>query len=80
MLTAAATALGSCCFLTCLAGELLRPALLDGFDAIALMVGVAAGEVTVRQKLLNDVATCVVKLLVVAHRELLERLLRPASG
>jgi hypothetical protein len=73
VLTTAATALRSNGFLAWLTRELLGPALLDSFDAVALVVGVAAGEVAVRQQLLNDMATCVVKLLVIAHLELLER-------
>lgn len=53
--------------LTCLAGELLRPTLLDCFDAVALVVRIATSEVAVRQELVDDMTTCVVEFLEVAH-------------
>jgi hypothetical protein len=53
--------------LALLAGKLLRPALLDGLDTIALVIGIAACKMTVREQLVDDVLAGIVELLIIAH-------------
>lgn len=53
--------------LTCLTWKLLGPALLDNLHAKALVIGITASKVAVRQQHLGDVPTSVMKLFVVAH-------------
>lgn len=53
--------------LALLTSKLATPAALDTHRGEALVVRIATGEVAVRQKLVNNVATCELKFLVVTH-------------
>jgi len=52
-----------------LAWKLLRPTLFDSLNTKALVIGITASKVTVRQQHLDDVPTGVMELFVVAHFE-----------